>query len=210
MVSEVRISNLALTALGAKTITARSDNTTEARLVDIHYDEARDATLEAREWTFAVHRQTLAKSAETPDWGFSFYHQIPSDTLRILEARQETPERVNFRELSNRLDWRREGDRIASDSGTVRVRYLRRITDPNKYTAAFVHCLSARLAYEMSIPITQSRSIQADMFSLYEAKLVMAAQTDGMQGRTEIIRSSRLTGIRGVGASVNAFADGTV
>ena len=210
MVSEVSISNLALTALGAKTITARTDDTTEARLIDIHYDEARDATLEAREWTFAVHRQTLAQLEETPDWGFSFYHQLPSDTIRVMEVRQSSPERVNFRELSNRLDWRREGDRIASDSGTARIRYLRRITDSTKFTAAFVYAFAARLAYELAISITQSRSIQADMFSLYEAKLAMAAQTDGMQGRTEIIRSSRLTGIRGVGASVNAFADGTV
>ena len=207
MVSEVRISNLALTALGASTITARSDDTTEARLVDIHYDEARDATLEAREWTFAVHRQTLAQLAETPDWGYSFYHQIPSDTIRLVELRSSERERVNHNELMNPMDWRREGNRVASNSETIQARYLRRVTDPNQYTPAFVHALSARLAYEMAVAITQSRSIQADMFSLYEAKLAMAAQTDGMQGRTEIIRSSRLTGIRGVGASVNAFAE---
>ena len=208
--SEIRIANLALTALGAATITSRDDDTTEGKLVNIHYDEARDATLEAREWTFAVHRKTWPLLESVPDWGFSTQFQLPADTLRIIEARSASKERVNFRELANTLRWVREGDKILTDSITLQIRYLRQITDPLKYSPAFGHCLAARLAYEMSIPITQSRQMQSDMFTLYETKLVMAAQTDGMQGRTEVIRSNRLTGIRGIGSSINSFASGVV
>ena len=210
MASEVSICNIALTSLGAEHITSLSDDQTEAKLCDANYDSSRDSALEARAWTFATKRAALARLAEAPVWGFSNAFQIPSDTITILEMRDALEERVNFNDLMNSTEWLREEDTIVTNASTARIRYIARITDPNRYTPAFIHVVAARLAYEIAIAITQSRSMQSDMWELYLAKLALASPTDGMQGRSRVIRSSKLTGVRGIGASVNGFADGVV
>lgn len=210
MASEVSICNIALTALGAQLITSLSDDQTEAKLCDANYDPARDSALEARAWTFATKRAALALKKTAPVWGFTNAFQLPTDLITVLEMRDALPNRVNFNELMNPTDWLREEDTIVTDAATARIRYIARITDPNRYTAAFIHVVAARLAYEIAIAITQSRELQSDMWDLYNAKLQIASATDGMQGRSRVIRATKLTGIRGVGASINDFASGTV
>ena len=204
-VSETSIANQALTAVGASIVTNISDDNTEANIVKVHYDASRDAVLEAREWTFAIKRASLAQLAEGPEWGFAFAYQLPADTIRVIVARQANPERVNFRDLANPMDWAREGNTIVCDSNNVRIRYIARITDPVRFSSGFVYALAARLAYEISVGITQSSKMQENMWQLYETKLAQAAATEGMQGRSQVVRSSKLTGIRGVGASVTDF-----
>ena len=210
-ISDTRIANMALTFLGATPITSLADNSIEGKVVNIHFEQSRDATLEAREWTFAVKRADLAELEEGPNWGFGSAFQIPADTLRILEVRDDMESRVNYQELMNSLNWRREGDQIVTDADIIRIRYLARIEDPTKYTAAFVQAFAARLAMDIAVALTQSRAIFNDMVTLYAAKIREAAATDGMQGRIQVTRSSKLTGVRGQGSSVGTgFASGTV
>lgn len=209
-ISDVTIANLGLTAIGARPITSLEDDNTEAQLALIHYAPARDAVLEAREWTFAVKRATLPYLAEAPDWGYARQFQLPPDTLRVLDVRDQQPSHINYNELANRLDWRREGSTIVADSSMIRIRYIARIEDPVLYSPSFVQCLGARLGYELSLSITQSDKMQENMAKLYEAKLAQAAANDGMQGRSQVVRSSKLTGVRGIGASINGFASGVV
>lgn len=210
-ISEVGIANIALTQLGARIIISVDDDNIEANMVKVHYDAARDAVLEEREWTFAVKRATLAKLEDPPEWGYGAAFQLPPDTLRVMAVRDDAPAHVNYNELMNTLDWRREGDTIVCDANIARIRYLAQITNPLEFSPAFVQCLAARLAMEMAIGLTQSSKLQSQAAQLYELKLKKAASTDGMQGRTQVARSSRLTGVRGIGASVGGgFASGTV
>ena len=210
-ISETRIANMALTFLGATPITSLGDDTREGKVVNIHFEQSRDATLEAREWTFAVKRTDLAELEEEPNWGFGSAFQLPPDTLRVMEVRDDMQSRVNYQELMNSLNWRREGDKIVTDATIIRIRYLARIKDPAKYTAAFVQAFAARLAMDICVALTQSRAMFGDMAALYAAKIREAAATDGMQGRIQITRSSKLTGVRGIGASLGGgFASGTV
>ena len=203
MSSETEICNHALLSLGAKTIQALTDDTIEGRTCLRLYRVTRDATLEAREWTFAVKRAELPKLVDPPVWGFGAKFQLPPDTLRIIEARSDQVERVAWRQMANRLEWVREGDELLTDaSSPLRIRYIAQIIDTAAFSPAFERALSAHLAYEMAIPLTASRTLQSDMWELYQAKLKEAASTDGMQGRTQVIRSSKLTGVRGIGSSV--------
>ena len=209
-ISEAGIANIALTALGARPITSLDDDNTEAKIADIHYDASRDATLEAREWTFAVKRTTLPKNEKEPDWGYGAAFTLPADTLRVMEVRDDAnANRINYNELANRLDWRREENLIVCDANIVRIRYIAQITDTNRFSPGFVQCFAARLAMDICVGITQSSKMLENMSGLYAIKLAEAAATDGMQGRIQIARSSKLTGVRGQGES-NSFASGVV
>ena len=210
-ISDTRIANMALTFLGATPLLDISDETSEGKIINIHFEASRDATLEAREWTFAVKRTNLAPLQNGPDWGFGQAFTLPPDLIRILEVRDDMQSRVNYQQLMNALNWRREGNTVVTDANAIRIRYLARITDPNRFSPAFVQAFAARLAMDTCIGLTQSRAMFGDMTALFTAKIREAAATDGMQGRINVMRSSKLTGVRGIGASVGGgFASGTV
>ena len=60
----VNIANQALANLGEDPITAFTDPTKRARIVNEHYPTIRDATLQAHPWTFALQRTTLLAYTE--------------------------------------------------------------------------------------------------------------------------------------------------
>lgn len=194
MASVINICNQALFEVGANTITSLLDQSVEARACSAIFDTSRDAVLEAREWTFAVTRRTLAKSATPPEFGATSKFKIPNDCIRVLECFEYGSHSSSGR-AQNELYWTREGEYIHADCDVLSVRYLARIEDPNKFSPSFIKALVMYLASELSIPIQRSKSLQETKYSLFTERL-QAANVDGMQGRVQRIRSSRLTGIR--------------
>lgn len=192
MATKVSIANQALGWLGANFITAFTDQSTEAQLIDANYPDVRDAVLEERAWTFATRRMSLVTDSIAPDYGYSNRFLIPGNVLRILQVRND---QRNF--STNNLDWTREGNYILCDSDAVQMQYIMCLDDPSQYSPGFSQALAARLAADLAIPITRSRSLQQDMFGLYQAKLRSAAALDGMQGRPRSFNSNKLTRVRG-------------
>ena len=90
------------------------------------------------------------------------------------------------------LYWEKEGKEILANVGVLYVKYVWRVTDPTAFSSAFVQTLAARIAADLCIPLTENRSLQADMWTLYQDKLMDAAATDGMQGRQQPLRSNAL------------------
>lgn len=200
MASSVDICNMALSHVGANFITSLNDNTTEAKICAAQYDFSRDFVLGEREWTFAISRKELAASANAPIFGFDNNFKLPSDTIRVVEAFDKADMSSgiwSYRgEGNNSLYWQREGEYIAADAEILLIRYLVRVEDPNRYTPGFVQALAAHLAYKIAIPLTKSRSLQSDMYQLYQDTLNAASTGDGLQGRNKTIRSSRLVNVR--------------
>ena len=190
-----QVANQALGWLGAKRITSFLDNSVEAGLIRENFDFIRDAVLEDRVWTFADSAFTL--SAPTPHGWDNGEHMflIPSNVLRVYRCYSEPP---GGGHLGRRLHgWRREGANIVcSQDGPIYVKATLRITDPDRWTAAFTQALAARLAADLAIPITKSRQLQADLWSIYQSKMRDAAATDASQGGSERTDSTELVGVR--------------
>ena len=198
--SEVDIANMALSWLGADRITAFDDNTTEANLVNLNYPRSRDTVLESREWTFAVKRMTLTPDGDPPDFDFSQRFLIPAEVLRVLTVDRRnivSPNELTFNFIEGeQQNWVREGRYILANNDIVFVRAIIRIEDTQKFSESFVHAVAARLAADIAVAITRSRTLQQQMFALYDAKLQDAAATDGLQGRSKRIRSRYLAARR--------------
>ena len=78
--SVVRICNLALLQVGAQTINALTDATTEARYCNQLYEYSKDAVLRAHNWNFAKKRVELGLLSGTyTNWLYSY--QYPSNCL---------------------------------------------------------------------------------------------------------------------------------
>jgi len=195
---EVDICNMALGWIGAEPIVALTDNSTRANLCELHYPRARDAVLESREWSFAVEHNILDTPDVTPPtnpkWGQRF--PIASTTLRVLTVKQ--PSDVTTDLITNgmveaeQIPWEKEGAWILCNFDEISVRTIERITTTTEFSEGFVHALAARLAADLAIPIAASLSLQQQMYSLYLEKLNDACAADGMQGRSQRIRSRYL------------------
>ncbi len=178
--SEVSICNQALGWLGADLITSLDDDSTAAQLCKLNYPILRDTVLEEAEWSFAIKRYQLPALADKPVSGWQYAHEVPGDVLRVLTCRAD----VDRDQAYNEMDWALESGNIMSNTEIVYIRSIVQVTDPAKYSTMFTQALAARIAADLAIPITESRSIQSDMFGLYSNKISEAVTVDGMQGRT--------------------------
>jgi len=194
MATEVSICNLALSWLAGNLIISLDDEIIEAQLCKANYDSSRDAVLEDRAWTFATKRYRWTPLSTAPVYGYGYAFMIDPEVVRILEVRDS--DGTYNANGANDLDWRREGNTIVANASVIYVKALRRVADTSKYPPSFVMALAARLAADICIPLTESRQMQQDMWTLYSKKLDDAMATDGMQGSSDIIQSRKLIGVR--------------
>ena len=199
MVSEVQICNQALALIGADFITSLDDNVNEAKLCKINYEPVRDAVLAEHDWSFATRWQTLAQEADPPPGEFQNSYPLPPDVLAVQFVGED---------YQNPEVWQLEDNAIRTDATTCKCQVLYQVTDTSKYPSLFTQALVARLAAELAIPITNSRTLMENMFAMYDQKMKRAAARDGQQGRSRRLRSHWLStararwGYRGMGPYV--------
>lgn len=200
MTERVDIMNQALSMLGVRDITSPEDDTAEARQMKINYAPARDATLEAHEWSFAILRFTPGQLLAAPEFGAAHAYSIPSDVLRVLTVETN-------REISNvyfndpigskeQVDWVFEDRKILCDEEVIRCRGLRRVVEEGKFSPLFCMALATQLAFLTAISLTGSAEIQANMARLFEMYIRVAKSRDGLQGRSRRIRQRSLLKVR--------------
>lgn len=178
--SKISICNQALGWLGANLITSFEDGTTESNLCNSNYDPLRDAVLEQHNWTFATTWEELVMLANPPISLYPNSFQIPTDALAVTFCGIDYDHPVR---------WRREGSAIVTDESRCVIQYIRRVEDEAQFTPLFTQALAARIAADLAIPLTDNRTLQSDMFQLYQVKVKEAASRDNMQGRSRRIRS---------------------
>lgn len=170
--SQTRIANRALTLMGSsKRILSLGDPSPEAKTMLALFDGARDATLAAHPWNFALARAALPSLSTPPAYGYAFAYQLPADCLRWLP-----PGRGD-------RDWYRaeqEGGRLLSDvSAPLRVRYIARVEDVALWSAGFADALAYRLAAEAAEPLTADKGTSDRMMRGWQAQLGAARRQDG-------------------------------
>jgi hypothetical protein len=173
MSSNVGIANNALLELGADRITSLDQDTEPARIVKHVFDQERDSLLEEHPWNFAVARAEISLLAEAPTYGFRNAFRLPADCLRVLGVDDE------------RAAYRIEDGRLLCDLDQVKIRYLRKVTNPKEMPATFRSALSARIAAKIVIKLTASGAAGRErMEILYQRRLRIAKSADALSGGT--------------------------
>lgn len=205
MASKVAICNLALGWLGENPITAITDPSRAAQLCNTNFDLLRDAVLEEGEWGFALKQAgPLAPVSPGPTFGPGSLFNLPEDCLRVLRCLDSSDvgsiSSVFTDGMSafpaSRLQWRREGRAVRAEVTAIYVEYIAKITDTELFSPGFTQAMAARLAAELSMPITNSATMFQTMWKLYSGKLRDGLNLDNMQGRQQPIRSDQLTRVR--------------
>lgn len=174
--SEAEICNIALSRVGVKKkITSLAENTTEAQECSTHYAQARDFILEAHPWPFAKRIEVLAALVvdDRTDWRYTY--SLPTDCVaprRLVDgANVPTVDDYVPYEIESAEDL--DTSVLLTDLEDAELIYTARITNPTRFSPAFVDALAWQLAAELATPLTGKPQLE----NVFRAKAMMAIST---------------------------------
>lgn len=182
--SKAQIVNLSLAKNGSdKFITDITDNTEEARLALMLYDDTRDAVLKDGAWKFAIKRVVLASSVTGPTFPADMsYFTLPTDCVHVLGT--------DYTDTYYGTGWAREGGSILAFGDTFNLVYIYRSDNPNEYDALFTQAFACRLAAEMSYAMTQNGNLYQAKLQLYEQAVRLARHRGAIETSTQYVQSN--------------------
>ncbi|MQX35476.1 hypothetical protein [Roseospira navarrensis] len=187
--SAVALCSRALIKLGASPIASLDEGTAEAEVARTLYAPVRDALLSGHPWTFATAQATLARLSGPPVADFSFAYQLPADHLRTLSAGGPDGR-------GHGVAYRQAEDRLWTDAGAVTLTYIFR-PDESAFPPHFVEALSARLAADFCLPLTESTSRGQLLHGLAEEAFRAARRIDSQQDTPPAFTDFPLVEVRG-------------
>ena len=171
MASVVDICNGSLNQLGATTILSLTEDSKNARLCNSRYTQVRDAVFRSHPWNCLQKRIELAADTDAPAWGFSYAYTLPADCLRLLRI------------LDYDSNYKVEGRKILSNTSSMKILYIGRITDPNEYDESLRETLSAALGADIAFAVTSNNQTATNMYNLFQDKLKDARFIDSTEGQ---------------------------
>jgi hypothetical protein len=188
--SSVDIANLALSMLGKPTISALTDNSNAARIINVEYDMLRRSSLTGRAvWRFSVGRASLPALVGAPASGpYTTQYQLPSDCLRVLLAGSTWPgmDLSDYRMGPTDAGYTIEGRNILCDYGSpLALKYVRDISDTTQFDARYVHYLAAEIAYNCCERLTGSDAKLEAAIKRRDQSLRDASAADALENPPE-------------------------
>ena len=171
MASVVDICNGALNQLGATTILSLTEDSKNARLCNSRYTQVRDALFRSHPWNCLQKRVQIAADATAPAWGFKNAYTLPADCLRLLKI------------LDYDSNYKVEGRKILSNTSSMKILYVSRVTDPNEYDELLRETLSASLGADIAFGVTSNNQTATNMYNLFKEKLRDARFVDSTEGQ---------------------------
>lgn len=189
------IVNLALSRIGVKGIANLSEQSQQAIAANASWQYIRDEVLSAKDWYFAKKRVALAQNATSPAYNFDYAYTLPADFLRL--CKQDSSDASVFPSgyyaedsitgqvliQNNYTAYKIEAisdgtlclvTNYDNSSYDIYINYIAKITDVTKFSPQFISALAFRLAAELSITRTETRSKFTDMMETYRTSLVDA------------------------------------
>lgn len=203
MASQVQICNRALsTHLGVGRINSLTEATPAAEQCTLHYDDTLKTLLELHRWSFAQAQQALAEKATNPlsaQWDYAY--QLPANCLNIHWVNDaQTARDLRFAYRDPDTDRMIMEDTIYSNVPDASIGYTALITDPTKYHQQFANALSASLAANMALSLTENGRLARDAMDMAERLLERAIVHDeSLQRIEEVNPVPEWLDVRGVG-----------
>ena len=196
MADETTLLNAALSKIGASVITGIDDGTVNANHCKRIYPELRDSLLRSHHWKFARKRVELVVDAAAPAFEFAYSYTLPSDCLKVIEynganVSSDTTLLYGVQVIYN---FQVEGNKLLTNDGTVKIVYIRRVTDPGQMDALFYQLLATWLAGELASAITKDVNISTKLLKqATEILLPQAVAVSGQEGSVPVFVVDDLT-----------------
>ena len=181
MASAIEVANMALSLVGDETIATFSDENKRARMVALHFDQARKSALRMAVWGCCTKRVSLPKDATAPAWGWENRFALPGDYIRladILNTSKDCSYEIEDRFIVTNLE------------APLKIRYVFDDQDVSGFdpllTQVFVHNLAMMLVEPLSHSSTRYDRLEAAL-RMYLAR---ASRVDGSEKPARDIKPS--------------------
>ena len=191
MASAVDIANSALNLLGASTISAFTDDSKNARLINQRYEPVRNRVFRSHAWNCLHKRVQLAQNSTAPVVEYSHAYALPSDCLRVLKIHNGTTDSI-----ASAIDYKLEGRNIVTDEGTVFIIYIALDTDPNNYDTYLQESISHQLAADLAYAVTNNATLADKYMVRADERLREARFVDATENSLGTIESSEFVDAR--------------
>lgn len=184
--TKISIINKSLSRLKARTITALTEQSEQARKALMFYDCARKSALRACDWRFARVQATLTllgdiETAQNNPTDlskqdvidqFNYLYAYPADCVRLVKVYNNNyaifPEPYCDRHIDNGVFAKHEIMRspiskiqaIACNLDLAKAHYTMNVTDESQFDDMFQDALSWALADDLCIPLTADKDLQ--------------------------------------------------
>ena len=191
MASAVDIANSALNLLGASTISAFTDDSKNARLINQRYEPVRNRVFRSHAWNCLHKRVQLAQNSTAPVVEYSHAYALPSDCLRVLKIHNGTTDSI-----ASGIDYKLEGRNIVTDEGTVFIIYIALDTDPNNYDTYLQESIAHQLAADLAYAVTNNATLADKYMTRADERLREARFIDATENSLGTIESSEFVDAR--------------
>ena len=191
MASAVDIANSALNLLGASTISAFTDDSKNARLINQRYEPVRNRVFRSHAWNCLHKRVQLAQNSTAPVIEYTYAYALPSDCLRVLKVHNGTTDSI-----ASAIDYKLEGRNIVTDEGTIYLIYIALDTDPNNYDTYLQESISHQLAADLAYAVTNNATLAEKYMTRADERLREARFVDATENSLGTVESSEFTDAR--------------
>lgn len=193
--SEVAIASMACSLLAEYPLQSLDDDTPMARFMAREFGPVRDELLQIYPWHWAMSRAALPLANNPPDFGWTKAYNIPAGCLRLLPLRDGGT--INGTPVPFEL----ESGQVLTDysyNGYLPIRYIRRETNPTKFSPLFARALANRLAMISAQRVTGKASYFQTTREAYMSSMQDARLSDSLErGTPESQYTSEVLSVRG-------------
>lgn len=190
MADQVEIINLALRRIGEDTIQNIDEKSAAANLMTDVYERMRLLLLRSFPWQFATTTAALAVLSEQPP-DFTNAFTLPDDYVQIVTILDTAGLATGDTVIRDRdmafvrpsdSEWEVREAKLYANFDELTIKYVRNVTDEEKFDDAFVDCFAWKLAAEAAVFITKDAAIadradQQFLAAYSNARLSSAVQT---------------------------------
>lgn len=186
MASKIDIFNQALAHVGVSTtVASETDRTPERVICSRFWDSCLDSLFayKSMPWAFAVNTVALADIGSPPA-GWAFRYRYPSDCITALGIFDESMRQVpHDLRPSFEIQYEEDGRSIVCDVEAARLKYVKRVAEPERWPTVFADAMGYRLASLIAMPIKNDAGLRNDMLALADqfTQIAMAATLNEQQ-----------------------------
>lgn len=192
--SDTDLCNQALYEIGEAPIASLGEATKRARACNSVYPQKRKALLMRYRWTFAMARATLIPDTATPEFGFAFQFQLPSDCLMVVGLGDDRESVRNY--TSSYEIYKVEGRKLLYRYNTVQIFYVRDVTDTSLFDPLFAEALVYSIAHRLAYALSTGTGRIGDLTRDYREAVRVAKMQNAIQVTPEQIESDEYLGSR--------------
>lgn len=179
MATKQEIANGVMRLLGQQTFTLSDGTPHDAQFGDL-YDEVLADLLRSHPWNFATKREELTQNGTAPIFEFEFAYDLPADFIRIISVHPNSDGRGTIVYREELVDDTGDTRVLVAGANELWLRYVALITDTTLFPPDFTRALQYALARDLSIPITDSNTLEDTFGKKADRWLAKARSADGL------------------------------